>query len=183
MKEGFSMKKLGTIIMVGLLVLAIFVSPVVMANISNDYANTVDTTGICPGCGPDAATTCTGYSLGTGVCPGCAWTSSKETTQSIINILSELSGYDVSFITAIRETYNFNISRLINTVVLSKVMNISLDEAANIVSQGNLRTYIEDNNIIDEFTFTRQSYAAEIRKARGGMGLGNRRRYGNEENR
>jgi len=173
------MKNLGTIIMVGLLALAIFVSPVVLANISNGYVNTVDTTGICPGCGPDAATTCMGYGLDTGICPGCDWISSEEAAKIVINILADLSGYNAVSIAAIWEDYNFNTARLINTVALSKVMNITLDEAANIVSQGNLCTYIEYNNIIEEFRLIRNKYASEIREAIAGIGLGNRHRHGN----
>ena len=57
-------------------------------------------------------------------------------------------------------------------------MNISLDEAASIVYPGNLRTYIEDNNIIDKFTSTRQRYALVIREARGGMEFGKERGQG-----
>lgn len=159
------MKKLGTIILVGLLALAILVSPVVMASTSNNYLNTVSTDTTCPG-------------YGTGAGTGPAWQANSEAFSDIINILADLSGYDAASLTAITQDYNFNIARLINTVVLSKVMNISLDEAANIVSQGDLRTYIEDNNITDQFTSTRQSYALEIREARGGMGLGNGHGHG-----
>lgn len=161
----WSTKKLGTIILV---VLWVFVSPAVLVNTLNGYVNTEDTTAICQGCGPSASEGM-GHRLKT----------NEEAIRIINDILVNLTGYDASSLTAIMEDYNVNIARPINTVVLSKVMNRSPDEAASIVSQGDLRTYIEDNNIINNFTSIRQSYALEISKARGGVKLGNRRRYSN----
>ena len=166
------MNKLGAIILVSLLALAIFVSPVVLANTSNGYFNTAGTRATCQGYGP-----------GAGMGPG--WQANREAFTDIVDILADLSGYDASSLTVVTQDYNFNPARLINTVILSKVMNIPLDEAASIVSQGNLHTYIEDNDIIEEFTSTRQSYTLEIREARGGMGLrnGHGHRCGHGKNR
>ena len=62
------MNKLGTIILVGLLALATFVSPVVLANTSNGYFNTAGISATCRMYGPGAGA---GMSPGIGI--GLGW--------------------------------------------------------------------------------------------------------------
>ncbi|NOZ92571.1 MAG: hypothetical protein GXO59_04805 [Dictyoglomi bacterium] len=155
------MKKIGTIMLAGLIALAIFISPMVFSMPDSAYAaaqptQEVNSVGTLPVDAP----------MHRG---GRGDKGHKPSQQQIIGILAEWSGFPAEDIAAIQKQYNLGIPQLINTVILAKAGNISLDEAAKIVSEGNLKQYIEQNKLQEKFMETRRELAQYMRGFRDGF--------------
>jgi len=68
------------------------------------------------------------------------------------------------------DNYNLSVGRLVNTVILSKAAEISLEEAATVVVNDQLGTYITENNLVERFMELRRELAAYMREKRASIG-------------
>jgi len=156
-------KKTMTLWIAGILALAILVAPAVF-NFS-DYAfaqsqNATDQATALQTQNPDYAASMQ-YRKGRGGGKGGA--RGRKNTDATLSLLSDWSGISKDTLQNIMDSYSFNAAKLTNTVVLSKAANISLDDAASIVAEGNLRDYVEENGLTDAFQAARQEFMSILR--------------------
>jgi DNA-binding FrmR family transcriptional regulator len=83
---------------------------------------------------------------------------------TFVSTLAEWGNVSVGDITSMVNKYNLRPGRAINAVVLHKVANISLDEAASVVADGNLETYLEDKGLTEQFQEARQEIMGILRE-------------------
>ena len=155
------------VILAGLLVLAIMVSPVVMSFSSQAFAQTSTSNiskspiiGMEKGRGGDHGGGRGGdHGKDRGKGHG------KASAEVVINLLSKWSGIGTQTLESTMKDYDLNIAGIINAVVLSKAADISLDEAAQIVADRKLREYIDENGLQEKFMQVRHDFAEYMKNA------------------
>ena len=148
-----------TVILAGMLVLAIMVSPVVMGFSESAFAQTSTSNiskspviGIDKGRGGDHG-------------GGRGGDHKKAPAEVVITLLSKWSGIGTETLESTMKDYDLNVAGIINAVVLSKAGDISLDEAAQIVADRKLREYIDENDLQEKFMQVRHDFAEYMRNA------------------
>ncbi len=76
--------------------------------------------------------------------------------KDFVNVLAGWSGIPTETIVSVQRDFRLNPARTINAVVLAKVGNIDLQTSASIVVSGNLRKYLEENELTETFQTARQ---------------------------
>ena len=156
-----------TVILAGMLVLAIMVSPVVMNFSSQAFAQT-STLGISNGpmLGMDKDRG-GDHGGGRGGDHGRdhGKRHGKASAEVVITLLSKWSGIGTETLESTMKDYELNVGGIINAVVLSKAADISLDDAAQIVADRKLRDYLDENGLQEKFMQVRHDFAEYMRNA------------------
>ena len=163
------MKKIGTIMLAGLIALAIFISPMVFSMPDSAYAISTNATQQVSSMTSPAIQLPMHRGGDKGgdrdKHPG---KGHKVSSREIVNILAKWSGFSTETLTSVMETYKLNIPQLINATVLAKAGNISLDTAAKVVSEGKIMEYVEKNQLLEKFMETRRELAQYMRGFKDG---------------
>jgi|GEM_PF-1930545 len=156
-----------TVILAGLLVLAIMVSPVVMSFSSQAFAQTSTSNiskspiiGMEKGRGGDH-----GGGRGGDQGKDRGKGHGKASAEVVITLLSKWSGIGTETLLSTMKDYDLNVAGIINAVVLSKAADITLDEAAQIVADRKLRDYIYENGLQEKFMQVRHDFAEYMKNA------------------
>jgi len=151
------MNKISKILIAGLTAFAILISPVIF-NMPTTYANNLDGKGISAVMFEKKG----GQLLGE---KGRGYGNQKRNSRItiIVKLIAKFTNTTEEQVITIMKTNKLNPAQMINTAILSKAGNISLDESAKIVAKGELRTYIEKNNLQDKFIKAKREFAQMIK--------------------